>query len=286
MEVEKMKTIIKLLMIVFISSFLVSCELKDRKNEIILEFSQYDRDNNVVLILDNNYLYFNDYTITLSELETKGEYSYSCLIYLNQIYFTTIDENDDCIYDLYIYRCDKNGENIELVFSQKFTNYRPQVKSTIKYFFWIYYDSGVKSSNNQAIDSFDVSTSEHKNIEKGTQCNLNNYSNGVDDYLTNLKNNSFQIYKYNSNIHYIVDDDLLRRSGYYESLHLFNFRPIGLQVFNGKLFLRYSLKRTDTGFDLCYAIFEYNTNNNTLLFRSLVFPGDIEYIYICEFIEE
>ena len=282
---KKMKSIIKLFIVVFISSFLVSCDLKDHKDEIILEFSQYDRDNDVVLILDNNYLYFNDYTITLSELDTIGEYENCYLIYLDSIYFQTTKKNNDSTYTIYIYKCDSNGENIELIFSHDDYKIKPKFKSTGCYFIWLYYEQSIKSSDSQAIDSFDVTSLEHQNIEKGKNCDLENYREEFRGYITTQKENSFQIYVRSSNINYIINDELLRECGYYESLKRFDFSTEGVQIYDDKIFLCYRLHRSDSGSKFCFAVFEYNTTNNTLLFRSLVFPGDIETIKICEFIK-
>jgi hypothetical protein len=76
-------------MIVFLSLFLVSCKFEDNKDDIIQEFSKFERNNNVVAILDGDYFYFDKNTLIISELDTIGEYENCYLIYLDSIYFQT-----------------------------------------------------------------------------------------------------------------------------------------------------------------------------------------------------
>ncbi len=274
-----------LIMIVFLSLFLVSCKFEDNKDDIIQEFSKFDRDNKVVVILDNDNFYFDNSTLIISKLDTIGEYENCYLIYLDSIYFQTTKKNNDSTYNIYIYKCDSNGDNIELVFSHDDYKIKPKFKSVGYRFLWLYYEPSIKSSDNQAIDSFDVTSLEHKNIEKGKNCDLANYREASHSYITTQKENSFQIYVRNSNTNYMINDELLQECGYYESLKRFDFSTEGIQIYHDKIFLCYRLHRSDSGSDFCFAIFEYNTDNNNVLLQSVVFMGDIETIKICEFIE-
>jgi hypothetical protein len=66
-------------------------------------------------------------------------------------------------------------------------------------------------------------------------------------YITTQKDNSFQIYVRNSNTNYIINDELLRECGYYESLNRFDFSTEGVQIYDDKIFLCYRLHRSDSG---------------------------------------
>ncbi len=277
--------IVKILMIAFLSLFLVSCKFEDNKDDIIQEFSKFERNNNVVAILDGDYFYFDKNTLIISELDTIGEYENCYLIYLDSIYFQTTKKNNDSTYIINIYKCDSNGDNIELVFSHDNYKIKPKFKSVGCYFLWLYYEPSIKSSDSQAIDSFDVTSLEHQNIEKGKNCDLENYREEFHGYITTQKDNSFQIYVRNSNTNYIINDELLRECGYYESLNRFDFSTEGVQIYDDKIFLCYRLHRSDSGLEFCFAIFEYNTDSNNVLLRSVIFMGDIETIKICEFIK-
>lgn len=260
-------------------NLLTSCSDKYSFEEVRQEFSRYEADLNVGVVLDSRNLYFYDRSIELEEMIPEGDVTNFQFIGDN-IYFTATKSGWwSFSADLLVYKYNLTENNVVCLFKKE------NLKTPLKQLFngeTLYFQYKIKGSSDKIIDSYHVITEEYKNIACGKDCNINNYKEVVEEkysYTLNDKNNEFSIKEIESSEIFVGDEEYLKRTPYYDSLNKYSHELDHIRENKGRIYIVYRLF-IEGSFSIntkyTFVIFEFDFINKTLLYKSIVQMPDIE----------
>lgn len=290
MEDSKLKKIC-LLFLTILTLLLTSCR-QDTTQLAKDEFSKYyNGEDEVVLIIDDN-IYFENYTVDLNDLVKGNEYNNGLIIKQSNFFFSTSKENSMFNFTLNIYESNLQGTDIKLVYSKDGFKTHPWAYAIDDVFYIEHYSNNALVLESKLIDSYTISTGIYENIANGKDCSLSDYmqkeeqsrySIEVIENISPQEHGKFIVTDLEKSLSNIIDDEYLRNTIYIESMEKFNYSPKRVDISNGHILLTYGIGAGD-GLNYPHLVFEYDFDSNKLEYKLLAFPFDsvpIEIIYIC-----
>jgi hypothetical protein len=267
-------------MIVFLSLFLVSCESTYNKNDIIQEFSEYERVNHVAFILSDTIIYYKDFAIFLNDIDgIKGEPSNGIIIDSNDnIYFTCCEEVGLFDFSNYIYQYNVISKHIEELYSQK--NYTTHVWGTA-YGDDLYF--GYNSRNafypeTEIVDKYNIKTNEYTNVSIG-QGNENDYVASIKSlkYSSSITKDELTITENGTNKSFLINNEVLKNSSSGKSLLKFESSIEKCYIFDDDIYVIYRIDDHQLlNKEYPFTILKYNMEENNLIFQNLIFASDCD----------
>ncbi|MBE6553945.1 MAG: hypothetical protein E7666_06335 [Ruminococcaceae bacterium] len=237
---------------------------EDVKNE----FAQYSPTNDVVCIVDEQCVFFGDHEVDLEDI-MKGDYNSVHASVLNDKIYYAVNQRQKGTWYFMIYQCDLYGEQNELLFKRELSDVHVKVTRHEAILFIRYKENG-----EQKIDKYDILTSTY---EESVEDEFAKYSPET-KYLVKGKDNAFLLTDPKTNKTCVIDEAYLRETPYYESMRKFDYRSSYHYSTNGNLFLIYRMEATEYFFDIpkgyTFVIFEYDFDQEELIFKTVVFPYD------------
>ena len=279
-----------LLFLTILTLLLTSCR-QDTTQLAKEEFSKYynGKDEVVLNIVDN--IYFENYTIDLSDLVESNEHNNGLIIKQDKFFFSTAKENSMFNFTLNIYESNLQGTDIKLVYSKDGFKTHPWAYAMDDVFYIEHYSNNVLDFESKLIDSYTISTGIYENIASGKDCSLSDYmpkeeqsrySIEVIENISPQEHGKFIVTDLEKGLSNIIDDEYLRNTIYIESMEKFNYSPKRVDISNGHILLTYGIGAGD-GWNYPHLVFEYDFDSNKLEYKLLAFPYDsvpIEIIYI------
>ena len=255
------------------------------------EFSQYynGKDEVVLNYLDN--LYFENYSLSLSDLIEKSEFNNGLIIKQDKFFFSTSTENSMYDFTLNIYEANLQGTNVKMIFSKDGYKTHPWVYAIDEIFYVEFYSNNAFDLKSKLIDKYTISTRIYENIASGKDCSLadyipkeeqSRYSIEVIENISPQEHGKFIVTDLETGVVKTIDDDYLKETIYIKSMEKFNYGPKRVDISNGHILLTYGIGAGD-GWNYPHLVFEYDFDSNTLEYKLLAFPFDsvpIEIIYI------
>lgn len=261
--------------------FFVFCSCNDITEEIIGEFSKYDGDNNVVLVIDSKGFYFNNRTIYLDKLNLDGEPDGGYILTDDKLYFSFSRENGLFDFSFLVYECDLLGNNVNLIYQNDSYKTHTWSKAKGTKIYLEYYTNTVFDANSKRIDCFDVVTGIYTNVGNGKEDTLSDFVVKTQDkYKYEIINDSFEVEDLSENRKYRIDEDVLRKSDSGRSLLKFEYSLQRCDFFNEDIFLTYSIASHSFSGNPIFVIYSYNAECEEVSFKSLVMPYDYTPISI------
>ena len=283
---------------IFISFFLIVITLlnscgEDTTQEAKDEFSKYFNEKNEVVLNIGGYLYFENFTINLSDLVKDNEFNNGLIVYKDKLFFSTSKENSKFNFTLNIYESNLQGTNIKTIYTKDGFNTHPWSYAYDGVFYVEHYSNNTFDLESKLIDKYTISTKTYENIDSGKNCNLsdyfvkeqnNEYTIEMKENLSPTKHGKFTVTKNDTGEVRIIDDEYLKNTIYIDSMNIYNYEPERFDISKGHILLTYSIAAGD-GWNSSHLVFEYDFNNNLLEYKLLVFPYDrvgVDIIYIGE----
>ena len=269
--------------IAFGDLFQFFCCKNDTTNLAKQEFQKYHNGSNVVLIIDDSHLYFEDYTLQLGELVSDEEVT-SCLI-ADKIYFSTSKQNGIFNFDWSVYRCNLDGTDIQKIYSKQNLSTHPWAISCGNMVYVEYYTNHAFDSSGRAIDAYNIVTEEYYSVSTGGAKNLADYAQDIETpYHCTIKKADdggqyFEIANLETQETQIVNDEYINNTIYAASMHKFGYAPMRMDVSDGCILLTYSIGAGD-GQNCAHLIFAYDFETDTLTYQAIVFPYDRDAVTI------
>ena len=298
--------------LIFITSFLTSCEVSLPTIEILIptiqptqtaidEFSQYDNEKQEVAMFCNSSLYFKGYDINFSKLFPGEEFFYGLLIKNNKIYFSTTTVNPRKPFYIIpqpeehtfkIYESNFSGTEISLIYSRHFETTPISSYAKDDSFYIMYFTSNKLFETNANIDKYTISTGECVTIASGPDCSMNDYRTTEESkykidveqgYSSSKEPGKITITDTETGEIRIIDDDYLKNTIYIESLKRFGYGAIRFDISHGHILLLYMVRANEAD-KIAYVVFEYDFDADRLDYKALLFaecfPYDHRVMYI------
>ena len=267
-------------LIVLLTVLLSSCKVPDipdkiSYDEIYEEFSQYGQSDDVMISLTRG-LYFHDHEIDLDTLFPGRSIVEDAVLLNNQIYLA-VHTYEAKPYPLTLYSCDLYGENLKKVFE-----YNPndrtlyaEIEEGVLYF--QFQDS---ESHKFKIMTFDILAEELNMLSENHSWQTNHYVGEERPYIVQQQRGTFIITSQATGEQRVIDEAYLQKTEFYDSLVKFNHGICNHSVTQDKIMLAYHFNTTSF-FDLTVdsypkAIFEYDFENDKLIFKATAAPYDCE----------
>jgi len=255
------------------------------------EFSKYyNGKDEVVLIIDDN-IYFENYTVDLNDLVKDNEHNNGLIIKQDRFFFSTSKENSMSNFTLNIYESNLQGTDIKMLYSKNGFKTHPWAYAIDDVFYIEHYSNNTLDFESKLIDRYEISTGIYENIASGKNCNLfdyvpkeeqSRYSIEVIENISPQEHGKFIVTDLETGVVKTIDDDYLKETIYIKSMEKFNYGPKRVDISNGHILLTYGIGAGD-GWNFPHLVFEYDFDSNKLEYKMLVFPYDsvpIEIIYI------
>lgn len=252
------------------------CAEKYDFEEVRAEFSQYPSDPNVTVVLDDNTVYFYDHEVHLYDLVPKTSV-FRWYISREYIFFSDVDYSDERnnshVGNLVLYRCDLYGNDLQRLYEKNEVRVEWFLRNN-HVFYFSYSLNDVKY-----IDSYDVLTGETKNVFEGKDCDIKDYQENQErKYTVDCTNGKASIVEKASSETFVVDENYLKTTPYYESIGKFPYDLEQVHETKGRLFLFYRLQIE--GFfevlpDYTYAIFEFSYETKEMIYKLLIQANDV-----------
>ncbi len=271
-----------LLSLLMLLSFVACCDAT-AEFRIKEEFSQYERDQNIALIMDDRVVYFYDYKLDLSALEIFQEEEKflrgGIVIHQSEIYFAAIGKREDS-FSVFIYKCDLHGGNLKLLYEEG--GYKKYVNACA-YESYIYFN-GPSSAKTQ-LKRYDVTTGETETVFTDREYydpsayvvemkskNNNGFSYEARDYELYIRLKEEDIY---------ISTEMLEEYDFGRSLSKMGYLLPRAFYLDGHLLLGYAMDDGCLGYIFC--ILEYNLENGELTYKTILSAYDtvwVELTYI------
>lgn len=264
--------------IVGLGCFIFSgCAEKYNFEDVRAEFSQYQPDPNLAVILDGDIVYFYDHEIHLRDLVTGDITVRDLYVSQKDIFFSASHfERKDHSYigSVALYQCDLYGNDIQKLYEKGEIESLDTLRNKDVFYFQYVIDDVMY------IDSYDIFTGESKNMDKGKECNVSDYSETFEsDYVIEQKNGEASISERSSSTTVVLDDDYLKTTPYYGSICKYPYNLEHVRENDGKLYAFYRLK-IENFFDVTpkytYAVFEFAYGTKEMTYKMLVQFDDVE----------
>lgn len=269
--------------LLFLVCFGLSSCAEDTTSLAKSEFEQFGSKNDVVLIIDDRNLYFDEYTVKLEDL-INGEEPIGCII-TDKIYFATSKENGMFNFNLLFYKCNLDGTNIEEIYRKENLNTHPWAKSNGDTFYIEYYKKNALDASGKTIDSFNINSGKYESVASGKDCDVNDYIQKQEPMYScsiiepETGDDYFEIMDIKTGSAKIVDTEFINKTIYCEAMNEFSYYPCRADVSNGHILLTYRIGAGD-GWTYSHLIFEFVFDEGSLEYKSLVFPYDAEGVKI------
>lgn len=278
-----------LLFFTILTLFLTSCR-QDTTQLAKDEFSKYfSGKDEVVLIIDDN-IYFENYTLDLNGIVENNEHNNGLIITKNNIFFSTSEQKSMFNHTLNIYESDLQGTEINLLYSKDGFKTHPWAYAINGSFYIEHHSNHALDLDSTLIDKYTISTGTYENVACGKDCSLSDYvpkeqSGYTVEVIENIspqEHGKFIITNSETGIVKTIDDEYLKNTVYIESMEKFNYGPKRVDISNGHILLTYGIGAGD-GWNFAHLVFEYDFDTNTIEYKLLAFPYDsvpIEIVYI------
>ena len=285
-----MKKVYLLFFLLILTILLTSC--REETTQLAKEeFSKYyNGKDEVVLNIEDN-IYFENYTIDLSDLVDGNEYNNGLIIKQDKFFFSTAKENSMFNFTLNIYEYNLQGTAIKLLYSKDEFKTHPWAYAIDDVFYIEHYSNNALDPESKLIDSYTISTGIYENISSGKDCSLSDYAQKeeqsrysieVIENISPQEHGKFIVTDLETGLSNIIDDEYLRNTIYIKSMEKFNYSPKRVDISSGHIFLTYGIGAGD-GWNYPHLVFEYDFDSNKLEYKLLAFPFDsvpVEIIYI------
>lgn len=253
------------------------------------EFSQFHTDNDVMLDIDGDHLYFDTHVLDLSNM-VENEDAKAYEINDGVVCFATTRSNGLFDFSLQIYTCDMYGNDLRLLAEKEHYKTVPSViiQGDMVYICHNTQTGFVPSS--QVIDSFNWMTGEYKQEASGEDCDLSDFKRDptgaepshytVDIVSSSEDRKAFVIRNTETQETKTVDDAFVQDTIYAELMNKHGYSPKRFDISQGHILLTYWIG--DAG-EFPHLIFEYDFETHTLIYKALVSPYDsvpIDILYV------
>ena len=263
---------ISLILLLFLS--LTSCSSEKDMDELKRRFEDHTPDNNVVVIWDDSILHFADHTIRLDDL-AGGEKAYDgCLLADGQLYFSSSTKNTASNFSLYVYTCDTNGNNQQLVFEKHGYKTNPWATGNGEVLYIEHFTTNSFDASSRVIDSYNVVTGAYQTVATGKDAKLSNYRRRqCGRYSCTYEGDVCTVTDPQNNTTYTIDSIALVRSTF--STELDGHDHLRFEGFfaadNGKMFLLYNL---GSSLPYPFLVCEYLPDRGEIVYKSLISVPD------------
>ncbi len=288
---KKLKSFIMTILGIYYITILVICCLGLRGcskrcdvEEVRAEFNQYQIDSDIAIVYNDAIIYFNDHSVRFSNLTKHYDDYGPYLWHISQeyIYFADIYKNDNNKNNsnIVLYQCNLYGENLQIVYE----------KSNVKSGWWLknrddsifYFTYTI--NNITYIDSYDASTETLESIVANDKCKREDYVKGKErEYDINRKRDKASITKKNSSETFVVDNNYLKTTPYYESINRFPYELEHVIETKGRIFFFYRFV-TEGFFEInasyTFVIFEFFYETKEMSYKYLIQADDIEALIV------
>ena len=273
---------ISLLFLLLTSMLFSSCgNVLDEYEIVKQEFSKYTPNNDVALVVEDRIVYFNDHTVDLEKVLPNTQkqdvlWLSSVAVRNDLIYFVT-QQRLDKVWSVLLYRCDKNGENLTVLFEKH------DVGKDVDAYVWneliyIQYEVGDLTF----VDYYNCSTQKYGSFGSGANIKYKDFLVESTTYSVKWNKGYFTVIDKEAQTEYDIDDSFLCRTEYYDSLKKFKYEPFTASKADDKVVLLY---RIESGIidpsrllTTIFVIFEYDVKSQELIFLTTLVPFDCEGI--------
>ena len=270
-------SIIGAVVIVCFSFFFSACkETEIAREQILLEFSQYEADPNVLIVHDDKRFYFADHDLDSSDLGLYCNVG-GAAFKQNEIYLGAWRKDDAGELSLLVFKTDFYGNSPELVF-QKSGYGSCNVINITGFEKVIYFAVQKRISFNRyktTVERYDINTGEMVETISGTD--LLSYEHI--QYQTKIKPNGnvIDIEDPKTGEKYRIDETTLQKSETYSSMQKFKYEPYRCEISNGHILVAYSIGSKESwGYSGICVIYEYNSERDSLEYKAVILPCDAE----------
>lgn len=261
---------------------LSGCSKRCDVEEVRAEFAQYPTSSDVAIVYNDTIIYFNDHFVDFNNLieyrSSKWHISHE------YIYFSTGYSNNkksDYI-NLLLYKCDLYGNNLQIIYEKNNVKSNWVLKNYNDSIFYFAYSI----NNTKYVDSYDVSTETLESTIVNKNCKREDYVKNKEtkyDYDINHKKDKISIIKKDSSETFVVDNNYLKTTPYYESINKFPYKLEFMRETEDRLFLFYRFV-TEGFFEInatyTFAIFEFFYDTKEMSYKYLIQAADIESLIV------
>ena len=276
---------------------LSSCEHSRQNYNIIKDaFSQYDAQNEVAVI-DYDIVHWNDASLNLRELIQADDNTHiqDVMLINRSLYFIVLDFSFSSkgIFSkkqvsATVYRCDSDGENLEIVFEKN--NLNQADTNTFNNVFYIKW----KDADSAGVLAY------HPISNTTTVLFDGEYKGSIYDfnepptlkYSTQIENTAFLITEKDTGKQHILDESFLEKTDYFEAISQFKHIPYDYSYTmhdQDKINVVYRLE-IDRFYELpegfTFVIFEYDCRTQELMLQSTVFSIDDNAQFLRNFVTD
>ena len=254
---------------------------KSNIDDLEERFSNYESDNNVVAVLDDNIFYFADHTLKLTDIISGDEEANGGYLFLNdRLYFSTSKQGKMFDFSFFVYECDLYGNDKKLIFEKHGYQTKPWALGKQGIIYLEYYGSSSLDASSRKIDSYNIVDSIYLSVTSGENSSLSDYKNGVNEnYLLKVENDILTIMDVKKSESYIIDKEKLSRSEFGKVLTDLEYSYYKCTVTDfGQIYLTYRIKSNGSPYP--HFICEYVPSTDKIVFKSLFFAADTESISV------
>lgn len=288
MKKQVIKFLVLFLLLTFVFS-LVSCDHSRENFDIIqAEFAKYEAQNEIAVI-DHETVHWNDASLDLRTLIDADDNTHiNGVMLINcRLYFLAVDYNFSMqklakkSASVLIYRCDMNGENLEVIFEKNdLTNVFTTDFNNV---FYIRYK-----------DEFEECIISYHPISQTQTILANGNSNTIQDFIeplptkysVEITEEAFLIVEKETQEQHIIDATFLQNTEYFDALRQFKYIPYEYShtphdydkiniVYRVEIDRFYELPKGFT-----FVIFEYDCRMQELTLQSTVFSVDEDALFV------
>lgn len=270
--------------LLFLCLFLCSCGNAVEEYAVLkAEFSKYNPNNDVALVVRDWVVYFNDHEVDLEKLISESEGAdnvdiENVAVRNDWIYFVT-DKKIDRVGSFSLYRCDKNGDHLTVLFEKN------EVELDVDVAVWdelIYIEYRV--GDQTFVDYYNCTTEEYGSFGRGENIKYEDFLNESRPYSAKIsdKKKCFIVTDNATQKEYVIDDSFLSRTEYHDSLNKFKYTPFTYSLADDKVVLLYRIEKYTIDFSALFntnfVIFEYDLDSQELVFLTTLSTFDCEIV--------
>lgn len=279
--------------------FLTSCSNQEKKqqDDIKNELSKYIPKNNVILVIDSEEFYLNDFTLNTNEVCQGQEGDRSYYLNGNILYFTTkstVKSFGKNSYSVTLHSCDLTNGMVSTIFTRD--GYYKSKTYISRDSLYIQYQEGGDRSNQgtTVIDRYDIQTGEYIRLDFGIEVSIDKYKEVIvqaaNKFEVGMGGNDDGVYCFvtntETNERKIINRDFMLKTEYAAVFAERSFCPKMIEVVDGHILIAVYLSAgIIISYNNPYMIFEYDYENETVEYQLLAFPYDtigLKFLYIGE----
>ncbi|MBQ9781241.1 MAG: hypothetical protein IJW00_09920 [Clostridia bacterium] len=244
-----------------------SCAVSE--DDIKQAFTLYTPSKNVVLVVDDEVLYFSDHMLELGTLTEDSEPNLGYVILNQKVYFSTVRSNGLFDFSLLIYECDLYGNGLKLLYQEDGFQKHPWAKGE---------GSKIYCQCDNTIASYDVLTGIYAEETDGQIQSLSDVERIVDQkYSVSQDGDILAIVNKETSVSATIDLTDLKEDELFQVLQNMSFKYQRVDISNQRILLTF---RIDSGNQSLFPILtvEFDFDTQEIRFASLHFVYDYENI--------